>query len=444
MLFSSLLVLAASPLIHAASVPVTNAPHDHGHVERMQLPKRWYQEAGHRVERLFKRGPDDGVTRPAVGSPEWAALFPTAIPDSSQLPKEWVDALNAADAAGKIPHIPQSSAPGGQSNPVYPAGVNPSSPEICSATYKCRIAEDIWDAPDGVFASSFDDGPYPTSPRLIEFLQSNDVTTTHFMIGLHIRNNPQVFVQAFDAGHDIAVHTYNHLYMTTLSNLDVVAQLGWTMQIIHESTGGRVPRYWRPPYGDSDHRVRAIAKEVFGLETVIWNFDTNDWGLIGGSTQPAGIHTAMQGWLSGPKSPGLMILEHEINELQVSAFIDAFPMIAQNGWRFESLAQLYPEYGGPYQNAESNDSTDVVPQGITEGASDNGDDDDSTSSTTSSSTEPSRTDTSPTSTSSGGSAGSQTGGADGNNGNGGTSTHPALGWSASAGLAVLVASHILF
>lgn len=69
MLFSSLLVLAASPLLHAASVPVTKAPHDHGHVERMQLPKRWYQESGHRVERLFRRGPDDGVTRPAVGSP---------------------------------------------------------------------------------------------------------------------------------------------------------------------------------------------------------------------------------------------------------------------------------------------------------------------------------------------------------------------------------------
>ena len=59
--------------------------------------------------------------------------------------------------------------------------------------------------------------------------------------------------------------------MTTLSNEDVVAQLGWTMQLIHNSTGGRIPRYWRPPYGDTDNRVRAIAKEVFGLTTLIWN-----------------------------------------------------------------------------------------------------------------------------------------------------------------------------
>ena len=59
--------------------------------------------------------------------------------------------------------------------------------------------------------------------------------------------------------------------MTTLSNEDVVAQLGWTMQLIYISTGGRLARYWRPPYGDTDARVDAIASAVFGLTTGIWN-----------------------------------------------------------------------------------------------------------------------------------------------------------------------------
>ena len=34
------------------------------------------------------------------------------------------------------------------------------------------------------------------------------------------------------------------------------------MQLIANSTGGRLPKFWRPPYGDSDVRVSAIAKEV--------------------------------------------------------------------------------------------------------------------------------------------------------------------------------------
>jgi peptidoglycan/xylan/chitin deacetylase (PgdA/CDA1 family) len=45
------------------------------------------------------------------------------------------------------------------------------------------------------------------------------------MIGKHILINPTVFLQAFNAGHDIAVHTYNHPYMTTLTNEQIVGQV---------------------------------------------------------------------------------------------------------------------------------------------------------------------------------------------------------------------------
>lgn len=59
--------------------------------------------------------------------------------------------------------------------------------------------------------------------------------------------------------------------VTTLTNKQVVAELGWTMQALSDLNGGRIPMYWRPPYGDVDNRVRAIAKGVFGLVTVLWD-----------------------------------------------------------------------------------------------------------------------------------------------------------------------------
>ena len=85
---------------------------------------------------------------------------PGTVPDPATIPANWVAALNEAVAAGKIPDIPRSSNTPNTS-PVYPDGVNPSSPQICSATYRCRIPGDFWEAPDGVLASSFDDGPLP-------------------------------------------------------------------------------------------------------------------------------------------------------------------------------------------------------------------------------------------------------------------------------------------
>ena len=59
--------------------------------------------------------------------------------------------------------------------------------------------------------------------------------------------------------------------MTTLTDEELLGEFGWTMELIHNSTGGRLPKYWRPPFGDSDERVRAIAKGIFGLTTVIRN-----------------------------------------------------------------------------------------------------------------------------------------------------------------------------
>ena len=112
------------------------------------------------------------------------------------------------------------------------------------------------------------------SDGLYAFLRQNQVKATHFFIGTNILNNWNEFNTAFQTNQDdIAVHTWTHPHMTTLSNADVVAQLGWTLQVIYNSTGGRLARYWRPPYGDTDLRVTAIAQQVFGLRTVVWNHE---------------------------------------------------------------------------------------------------------------------------------------------------------------------------
>lgn len=76
------------------------------------------------------------------------------------LPQAWIDALSAATLAGKIPDIPQSTSTNGL-DPVYPLGYEPISPNVCSSTAKCVTPGDIWDAPPGVVALSFDDGPLP-------------------------------------------------------------------------------------------------------------------------------------------------------------------------------------------------------------------------------------------------------------------------------------------
>ncbi|KAF9462650.1 hypothetical protein BDZ94DRAFT_1309542 [Collybia nuda] len=356
-MFPAFLLFFSLPF--ASAVPATR---DHVHNINHPLPATsWYLPRDHPANDLFKRAPGDGVNYAPVGSPTWSSGFPQSTPDPNKLPAEWVNALNAAVAAGKIPNVPQSTNTPGV-NPVYPQGVNPNGPEVCSATYKCRHPEDIWDAPPNYFGTGFDDGPLPDTPKLLQFLQQNHETATHFMIGVNILAYPQQFSATFESGGDIAAHTWTHPYMTTLNNLEVLGQLGWTSALIKNSTGGRIPRFWRPPYGDSDNRVRAIAKEIFGLETILWNQDTRDWSLLTGGTTQATIHNSMQQWLSGPKTPGLIVLEHESSDQSVQAFMDAYPLIKSNGWNAMSVAQLAGN-GTTYRNAKDSMSS-VTPAGI--------------------------------------------------------------------------------
>lgn len=104
---------------------------------------------------------------------------------------------------------------------------------------------------------------------------------------------------------------------TTLTDAQIVGELGWTMQIIYDITG-LVPTSWRPPYGNVDSRVRAIAKHVFGLRTILWNNDSLDWCLQDdGSSACAGsgpmtdadLIGRLTGFFDGSKRPGLLLLE---------------------------------------------------------------------------------------------------------------------------------------
>ena len=113
-----------------------------------------------------------------------------------------------------------------------------------------------------------------------------------------------------------------------------------------------MPAFWRPPYGDADNRVRAIAKEIFGLTTVIWNYDSDDWNIGQADITLDSVEANMEKILSGPKSPGLVILEHEIDANEVDAFLAAYPYMKSNSWPIKTI----PDLTGLnwYQNSKDN------------------------------------------------------------------------------------------
>ncbi|EJT98708.1 glycoside hydrolase/deacetylase [Dacryopinax primogenitus] len=329
-LLSSLL-LAALPLLASA------APHP-----------AWALPGDSPYHSLFRR--QSAV--PPVGSDAWIALYPQASGTPTTFPQSWTDALNAAISQGLIPNISVSNLNGGY--PTYSDGQG-TDPDICSFTYVCNATTDLTNPPDGIVALAFDDGPTSYSDQLYDFLASNHQHATHFMIGSNILWNSAQFIHAFNTNEDhIAVHTWSHPYMTTLTNEQVVSELGWTVQIIHDSTGGLLPAFWRPPFGDVDNRVRAIAQHIFGLKTVTWNQDSADWSISTGYTTLPAVEGALNMWATGPKSPGLEILEHELTNITIAAFMSVYPTMISSGWKVQPVPDAY---GFPwYANADNSTS----------------------------------------------------------------------------------------
>jgi len=107
--------------------------------------------------------------------------------------------------------------------------------------------------------------------------------------------------------------------MTTRSNEEIIAELGWTKKIIKDLTGV-TPNTWRPPYGDIDNRVRTIAAAM-GLRPVIWthNFDTGDYYVKGGTVTAPQV---LQNWVYimgnvTQLNTGFIVLEHDLFEQSV-------------------------------------------------------------------------------------------------------------------------------
>ena len=114
-----------------------------------------------------------------------------------------------------------------------------------------------------------------------------------------------------------------------MTNEQIVAELKWNELVIKEVTGV-APRYFRPPYGDIDNRVRDVAAAL-GFAPIIWNYDTNDWAHASDpkNFKAAWIDGNVTKWANAAKTAtvGGISLEHDLYTETVDAAIRILPIL---------------------------------------------------------------------------------------------------------------------
>ncbi|KAG2224179.1 hypothetical protein INT45_001297 [Circinella minor] len=182
------------------------------------------------------------------------------------------------------------------------------SSTLCKTPKVNYIPEDISYCPRaGDWGLNYDDGPYRVwsddenekeyeEPRLYNFLiEQGKLKATLFYIGSNVMTFPEAAQRAFSDGHTICSHTWSHPYMTTLTNEQIVSELYWTQKAIKEAVGV-TPKCWRPPFGDIDDRVRAIAWQM-GMRSILWDRDSNDWALAAQSISANTVNGYFKEWV---------------------------------------------------------------------------------------------------------------------------------------------------
>ncbi|KAI0359074.1 hypothetical protein OH77DRAFT_1575567 [Trametes cingulata] len=258
--------------------------------------------------------------------PNAATLAPASYPTLDKTPptdspevQQWIQ--DVKNSGIQIPDITPTN-PGGCPNNTEAAADQSRCWWTCGG---CKGDDDIEECPDKMtWGLTYDDGPALHTGKLLNYLDTVNLKATFFVVGSRAISYPALLQQEYMAQHQIAVHTWSHPPMTTLTNEQVIAELGWSKKIIKDVLGV-TPTYWRPPYGDVDNRVRAIAKAM-GLQTSIWTrisptatFDTGDFDIAGGLTSSTQVLNNWQSIIGNATTidHGFIVLEHDLFQQSV-------------------------------------------------------------------------------------------------------------------------------
>ena len=177
-------------------------------------------------------------------------------------------------------------------------------------------------------ALTFDDGPGRYTARLLDALDQRDAKVTFFVLGQQAKAYPEIVRRAYDAGHQIASHTYSHRSLTGLSAETLYREVSDTAAVLNAAIGCSNTYLIRPPYGNYNQTVLSRL----GAPAVYWSVDPQDWNCSSASTVYSRVMNSVR--------DGSIILLHDIHSHSVTAAIDLVDALIAKGYELVTVNEL--------------------------------------------------------------------------------------------------------
>lgn len=194
---------------------------------------------------------------------------------------------------------------------------------------------------DKLIALTFDDGPSgQNTARLLDGLKARGVQCTFFLVGQMAERNPGLVKRAWEDGHEIASHTYDHPQMTKKTDAQIKQQLQKTDAILDKAIGQDFSYMLRPPYGDYNQRtLKASNTPCF-----YWSMDTYDW-------KTRNADSVYREFIKQARDGSIALL-HDTHATSVTAALRAIDTLQARGYKFVTLSEMFMRRGINLENGK--------------------------------------------------------------------------------------------
>lgn len=194
---------------------------------------------------------------------------------------------------------------------------------------------------------TFDDGPtIKATPKVLDVLKEEDVKATFFVIGKYVANHPDIVKRAYEEGHFIANHGYDHsnkkLYASEESFINEIkstdVEIGKAIGVDNYCSHiFRFPNGFMSPNNKSQKKKCAKLLQDMNYTYVDWNCLNND------SVKKYTPQQLLNNLKKSCKNKGtLIVLMHDTTFVSDSSLVlkDSIKYLKEQGYEFKNFYDL--------------------------------------------------------------------------------------------------------
>lgn len=205
----------------------------------------------------------------------------------------------------------------------------------------------LFNSKEKVAYLTFDDGPTKSAtPKILDILKEEDVKASFFVIGKYVKNHPDIVKRAYNEGHYIANHGYNHnnsilyknneSFLSEIKNTDI--EISKAIGIDNYSS-----HIFRFPNGYSSAIYKNQKKEAVKLLHSI-DYAYIDWNCLNKDSE---LHYNRNQLLNNFKKSSknkntLIVLMHDTTDVSDSSSVlkDTILYLKNQGYIFRNFYDL--------------------------------------------------------------------------------------------------------